>query len=294
MDRRRTGRTVVVGVDGSDIALRAVRWGAAEASRRHVPLRLVLAFTEVADYLVGHPAMGQRTREALLARAGNCLHDAAELARQQEPSVDVEEQLVIGFPTEVLADESRRAQLVVVGEQGLGRIAAALTGSVAGSVAVHAACPVVIVRGPDRPDRDRLPVVVGVDGSPVSEAAMAFAFAAVADRGVPLVAVHTWSDPALAAAGQPAGAEAQEREVLAERLAGWAQKYPDVRVQRVVTTDRAAHQLLVQAEQAQLVVVGSRGHGDLTGFVLGSVSNALVHGATCPVAVVRPEIGDQP
>jgi len=293
---RHSGRAVVVGVDGSAIALRAVQWAAAEARRRRVPLRLVLAFTEVADYLVGHPGLGPRTRELLLARARDSLHAAAELARQHEPEIDVEEQLVIGFPTRVLVDESRRAHLVVVGDGGFGRVTAALAGSVAVSIAVHAACPVVVVRGPDRTDGERLPVVVGVDGSPVSEAALAFAFTAAADRRVPLVAVHTWVDPVFdptRAAGLPADVELQERELLAQRLAGWAAKYPDVPVQRVVTTDRPAHQLIAQSELAQLVVVGSRGHGNLAGLVLGSVSNALVHAATCPVAVVRPEIGDQ-
>lgn len=293
---RSTDRPVVAGVDGSDIALRAVRWGASEARRRRAPLHLVLAFTEVADYLVGHPGLGRRTREVLLERAGTCLGAAAAIARQQEPGIGVEERLVIGFPTRVLADESRRAQLVVVGERGLGRVLAAFAGSVAVSVAAHAMCPVVVVRGPERGGDDRRPVVVGVDGAPAGEAAIAFAFAAAADRRVPLVAVHTWVDPVLdptRAAGLPDAVELQERRLLAERLAGWSAKYPDVPVQQVVSTDRPAHELLARSEIAQLVVVGSRGHGDLAGLLLGSVSNAVLHGAACPVAIVRPDSRDQ-
>jgi nucleotide-binding universal stress UspA family protein len=76
-----------------------------------------------------------------------------------------------------------------------------------------------------------------------------------------------------------------EEEQLAQRLSGWADKYPQIPVQRIVSRDRPAHLLI---EQAQLLVVGSRGHGELAGLVLGSMSNALVHKSVCPVAIVRP------
>jgi len=156
-------------------------------------------------------------------------------------------------------------------------------------LAAHAQCPVVVVRGPE-PDDPMSPIVVGVDDTPVSEAAIAFAFQAAADRGVPLIAVHTWWDTFLDQS--PAVLFRDEEQVyaqeqLAERLAGWSEKYPQVEVSRVVTRDRPAHLLLEQSRDAQLVVVGSRGHGEFAGLVLGSVSNALVHKAGCPVAVVR-------
>jgi nucleotide-binding universal stress UspA family protein len=106
-----------------------------------------------------------------------------------------------------------------------------------------------------------------------------------------LVAVHTWGDQR---ADPIFGALLDwERQVLAERLAGWAEKYPDVTVRRVVTRDAPANRLLAQAQQAQLVVVGSHGRGGFAGLVLGSVSHALLYHAPCPVAVVRvdPERG---
>ncbi|MGI5132834.1 universal stress protein [Pseudonocardia sp. CA-107938] len=284
-------RAIVVGVDGSDIALRAVRWAAREARRRRAPLRLVLAFTQVADYVVGHPALGRRTWDLLLDRARQSLRAAAIAARRVEPAVSVMEELVIGFPTQVLVDESRAATLVVVGEQGTGGFTAALTGSVAVSVAAHAACPVVVVRGQQGTDTTGLPVVVGIDGTPVSEAALAFAFDAADRLRAPLVAVHTCADPAVTV--EPTFHDREtfeaERALLAERLAGWSEKYPDVRVQRVVTTAEPAQQLIQQSRVAQLVVVGSRGHGEFAGLVLGSVSNVVVHRAACPVVVVRPE-----
>lgn len=81
--------------------------------------------------------------------------------------------------------------------------------------------------------------------------------------------------------------EADEAEQVSERLAGWSQKYPDVAIERVITRESPAVSLLVWAARAQLVVVGSRGHGEYAGLVLGSVSNALLHRAVCSVAVVR-------
>ncbi|SHK75106.1 Nucleotide-binding universal stress protein, UspA family [Pseudonocardia thermophila] len=287
-----TGRPrgpVVTGVDGSDIALRAVRWAAREAGARKVPLRLVLAFTHVADRVAGHPGPGPRLRDQLLDQARKSLRAAAIAARREVPDVVVEEHLRIGFPTSVLVDESRSAALVVVGEQGLGRVAAALTGSVAVSVAVHAECPVVVVRGEGTGSTEGLPVVVGVDGTPISEAALAFAFDAADRRRAPLIAVHTCPDAPIDPADPDDGFEA-EKALLAERLAGWSEKYPGVPVRRVVTDVQPVRQLLELSRSAQLVVVGSRGHGDFVGWVLGSVSNAVVHRAACPVAVVRPEV----
>ena len=134
--------------------------------------------------------------------------------------------------------------------------------------------------------------MVGVDGSPVSEAAIAFAYQAAAERNVPLVAVHTWwdtfVDPGLTTQLFRDEDQVYEEEQLAQRLAGWAEKYPQVPVQRIVSRDRPAHLMIEQSRRAQLVVVGSRGHGEFAGLVLGSVSNALVHKSVCPVAIVRP------
>ena len=117
------------------------------------------------------------------------------------------------------------------------------------------------------------------------------AFEAAAVRGVPLVAVHTWwdilIDPAFGPMLDWAAIESEEHQLLAQRLAGWAGKYPDVEVRRVVAQDRPAHALLKQAADAQLVVVGSRGRGGIAGMLLGSVSHSLLHHSPCPVLVVR-------
>ena len=284
------GRNVVVGVDGSKSALRAVRWAADEAARRRAPLRLVTAFGWTDDVTVGLPGLGTRYRDILLDQSRRGLAKAVATAREEQPELELSHELRFGYPIGILAEESRQAQLLVVGDRGLNRVEGLLAGSVGVAMAAHSACPAVIVRGAEPIDPTR-PIVVGVDGSPVSEAAIAFAFQAAADRSTSLVAVHTWWDTYLDQS--PAVLFRDEEQVyaqeqLAQRLAGWSEKYPQVGVTRVVTRDRAAHELLERSREAQLVVVGSRGHGELAGLVLSSVSNALVHKAECPVAIVRP------
>jgi nucleotide-binding universal stress UspA family protein len=177
---------------------------------------------------------------------------------------------------------------VVLGDRGLSELGGLVLGSVAVSLAARSACPVVVVRG-DRALADG-PVVVGTDGSPVSEAALAFAFDAAVARGVDLVAVHAWSSTAIDEALESFvdwDASAEDA-VLAERLAGWGQKYPQVTVRRAVVRDGAVQALVDASAGAQLVVVGSRGRGNAVGLLLGSVSHGVLHGAHCPVAVVRP------
>lgn len=290
------GRPVVVGVDSSDRVMDAVRWGADEAARRRVPLRVVSAFSWTEDHVVGQPGLDERHGDILLEQVRKALAEAVRVATEQHPELEVCQQLTLGLPINVLAAEARRAQLVVVGDRGLSRVGRLLVGSVAVALASQAACPIVVVRGRQPPATSSLPVVVGVDGSPVSEAAIAFGYQAAADRGVPLTAVHTWWDTDPGPATQLFREEDQvyEQELLAERLAGWRDKYPDVEVERIVARDRPTHRLLEQSANAQLVVVGSRGHGEFAGLILGSVSNALVHEAGCPVAIVRPDAGAWP
>jgi nucleotide-binding universal stress UspA family protein len=284
------GHRVVVGIDGSDSALHAVRWAADEAARRRAPLRLVTAFGWTEDQVVGQPGLGTQYRDILLGQSSRSLATAVATAGERQPDLDISHELRIGHPIGTLAEEARRAQLLVIGDRGLNRVEGLLVGSVGVAMAAHAECPVVVVRG--EPAASTLPVVVGVDASPVSEAAIAFAYQAAAERDVPLVAVHTWwdtfLDPGLTTQLFRDEDQVYEEEQLVQRLAGWTEKYPQVPVRRIVSRDRPAHLLIEQSRGAQLVVVGSRGHGELAGLVLGSVSNALVHRSACPVAIVRP------
>jgi nucleotide-binding universal stress UspA family protein len=175
----------------------------------------------------------------------------------------------------------------------MGRVAGMHLGSVTVAMAAYASCPVVVVRGAESESSERsgLPVLVGVYGAPTSEAAVAFAFEAASLRGVPLLAVHTWGDLVvdlgLAPMPEWEAFEAEEQLLMTERLAGWMEKYPDVPVEVLITRDRPAHGLLPQAARAQLVVIGARRRGEFSGSVLGSVGNAMLQRAPCPVAVVR-------
>jgi nucleotide-binding universal stress UspA family protein len=281
-------RQIVVGIDSSPDSLDAVRWAAAEATRRAASLRLVTAVEWLDRPAVGLPAPEHNIADALFELAGKGLEEAAAAAKEVAPEVEVDSQTAVGFPIAVLAAESRHAGLLVVGGGSRGPVAALVAGSVTVGVTTHAACPVVVVRGDEH--GGTAPVVLGVDASPHGEAAIAFAFEAAAARAVPVVAVHAWGFPPFDARTAPQWDEfvADAKRELAESLAGWSEKYPDVPVRRIVSHSTPAGRLLELSKEAQLVVVGSRGHGELVGLVLGSVSNVMVHRAACPVAVVRP------
>lgn len=294
MQAHQVRRPVVAGVDGSESALAAVRWAAREAHHRRLPLRLVQAFSWPNFRHIGELDFGVNPREVLLRLAHEELAAAADAAAAAAPGVEIEQEVEVGYPIPVLEAESRRAHILVLGDRGLGGVNSLLIGSVAIALAAHAACPMVVIRGPEpAPASEALPVLVGVDTTANSAAAIEFAFDIADARRVPLVAVHAlWDllvDPVLDLVTEWDATEAHERERLGELLAGWSEKYPDVPVQRVVARDRPAHRLLEQAQHAQLVVVGSRGRGALSGLLLGSVSHALLHHAPCPVAVVRSD-----
>lgn len=282
---------IVVGVDGSQSARDAVRWAAAEAHSLHRPLRLVHATVWPLMRHPAPPSVPVHYQTVMAEAARGWLQEARELAKQVAPGVRSSEHLVTGDPGPVLLTESTDAREVVVGSRGLGGFTGMLVGSVAAALTQHAQCPVVVVRGPGDPAG---PVVVGVDGSPAGDKALGFAFDVACRAEVPLVALHTWSDVGVAELWGPPPTlldweviEQEQQRLLAERLAGWREKYPDVAVRRVVQRDRPAHGLGEAGRQARLLVVGARGRGGFAGLLLGSTSRSLVHHAPCPLAVVR-------
>lgn len=281
---------VVVGVDGSESALAAVRWAAREALVRGTGLRLVHA----CEVPVGYPdgfVGAARLRDALAEQGRDGLALASKVAEEAAPGLRVGTAEHMAGVVPVLVGESGRAAQVVLGTRGLGGFTGLLVGSTAVELASRAHCPVVVVRGAGT---ETGPVVVGVDGTPAGEAAIAHAFGAASAYGTEVVAVHAWTDLLVETAFEGGAAaldfaplaEAAAAE-LAERLAGWREKYPDVPVIRHVERERPGTALLRHAERARLVVVGSRGRGGFRGLMLGSTSQHLLRHAPCPVAVVR-------
>jgi len=290
-----THPAVVVGVDGSEQSFIALDYAADEAARRHQPLRMVTGLLWPL-YVPAMSASAVPVTDGLLDAAQTMLDGAADRVRDRHPDLDVTTKVVMGGPSGVLVSESDRASLIAVGNRGRGGFTSLLAGSVATQVATHAHCPVIVVRpGADPAAATTHPVVVGVDGLERTEPAIEFAFEEASSRGVSLTAVHVWAEPPRSGSDQfkPVAYEYDEARKeaarqLAEALAGFQEKYPDVPVFReLICGLDAAYHLLRASEEAGLVVVGSRGRGEFSGLFLGSVGQNLVHHAKCPVAVVR-------
>jgi nucleotide-binding universal stress UspA family protein len=297
---------IVVGVDGSESGARALRWAVAEAARRGWSLDAVHAWRE--PFLTASPfVVADAEADALVEAARMALDDAIAAANIDEGAtgVDVGRVLARGGAAAALLDASEGADLLVVGSRGRGGFARVLLGSVSHQVVHHAACAVVVVPAP-RDGEDRGggpagppagPVVVGIDGSAASAAALRWALARPAAPGgpaEPVRAVLAWSYLDQHDHGfDPSYGEADALLVL-ERVVGEARAAvapPPGGVERPVQTEVVnglpAEVLLDASDGASLIVVGARGTGGFEDLLLGSVGTHLVHHAAVPVVVVR-------
>ncbi|WP_200210088.1 universal stress protein [Micromonospora coerulea] len=286
-------RPVVVGVDGSPSSLVAAEHAARTAVQRSRPLHLVHGYLHPLGYGVplnpydlGVPAPTEEAQK-MLAQV------AAELTGHH-PGLRTEVRQVAGGAGAALVEESRRAELVVVGSRGHGGFAGLLLGSVSGQLAQHGHCPVLVVRPAEEPIPVHGPVVVGVDGSESAALAVRQAADEAERRGSPLVLMHV--RPTDRAGGGPEGVAESgvaEEAGSAELLTGAAGRvradHPGLPVtERPVRAAKPAQALIEASGEAALVVVGSRGRGGFAGLLLGSVSQALVQHAHCPVLIAHP------
>lgn len=318
-----TVRSVVVGVERTEAGRLAAAWAADEAARRGLPLHLVhaLDWPSGAPRPYFSPASGETPRHRESARAhadawpaeayrdadltppthgwGDKFREAGEAALAEaravvglrHPGLTVTEELADGDPVRVLHRAAEDAALLVLGSRRLSSLAELLTtGGIAVPVAAHATCPVAVVRGPEHPSETAPSVVVGVDGSERSEPALAYAFDDASRRGAILTAVLAVPRPMAPHSADDGTDEGRLR--LAESLAGWKAKYPDVVVRPQIVHGHAVKALAEASRHALALVVGTRGLGGFRGMLLGSVSHGLLHHGECPVVVVPGSTGD--
>ncbi|ORW26199.1 universal stress protein [Mycobacterium palustre] len=280
---------IVVGVDGSAASDAAVVWAAREAAMRNVPLTLVHMFE---TFVRTFPRIPMPSGVGQEDDARKILEQAVKIAENAVPTgrkISIATEVRPSPPVSTLIALSKEAEMIVVGSNGRGAVARVLLGSVSSGVVHGAKCPVAVIRSEASytPRSDRAPVLVGIDCSPASERALEIALDEASRRGVELTAFHAWSDAAVYQLPWVDWAEEAERS-LAEYLAGWKERYPDVKVRRLLAFDHPGRALIEESESAQLVVVGSHGRGGIARTLLGSVSNAVVHASHTPVIVARP------
>jgi nucleotide-binding universal stress UspA family protein len=282
---------IVVGMDGSAHADRALRWAVREAQLRAAAIELVHG------YVVHlHTAMLGRTDREMAAALMDTI---TEHNRSLLDSVEWDATLVplITGPSSAVLDVGQDADLIVVGSRGLGGFGELFLGATSFRTAAHASAPVAVIRGDDDSAAldGRRAIVVGVDDSRAGRRALHWALDEAGRRDVGVTVVHGYhvaAHPALATVGAPEqlehlrtsahdhAADLVDR-VLVETDAGTA-----VVVDRVITPGPPARVLLDTAGADRLLVVGTHGRGALGRVLIGSVSHQILHHATGPVVVV--------
>lgn len=287
---------ITVGVDGSPGAEAAIRWAVDEAAQRDIPLRVVGVYHEMATYgaIPLYGAIPDNVLTHQVKAAEHLVAAAVRTARSHHAGVDVRGVYIAGEAAQALVEQSRRAAMIVLGSRQLSTLGATFLGSVGTKVAARAVCPVVLVRGPGGLPEEDPAVVAAVDGTDTAEEVLAFAFDYASWHRAPLKVLLCWHPGLLAAMERrPEPPPPPRTELwLSEALAGWGEKYPEVAVRRAVRREHPVSALVAESVAQQLLVVGTRGRHALTGTLLGSVSQGVLHHALCPVAVV-PTTGAQ-
>jgi nucleotide-binding universal stress UspA family protein len=290
-------KTIVVGVDGSEGSKAALKWTLEQAAHQR-DARVVVLSAWVPAIPASSPWYAAYDIPAELQNETQAAVEAmiAEVGGAPD-GVDVEVRVVRGSTVGALMDAGRAADVLVVGSRGLGGFKGLLLGSVSQQIVTHAPCPTVVVPSiavtPDSDDAGARRIVVGVDRSRNSAAALEWAAYWARASGAPIRVVSVWRhEPMVVSATHPGvgwpsdtdlHAEAQ-REL--EAFVSTSDLPADVTIETHTREGEPARILLEQAAHAGLLVVGARGHGGFMGLLLGSVATAVVHHCPCPVAVI--------
>lgn len=277
---------VVVGVDESEQSGHALDWAARQAVARSGILTVchVLRPSSVPDLPLspGLPAECVEHAESLVQQA-------AWRAKRAGRHLLVETRLERGSVPGQLLRLAAAAEEVVVGSCGTGGFSLLGLGSVGGHLVGQAVCPVTVVRGSGCSEARE--VLVGVDGSEHGEAALDYAFWYADAHRLPVHALHAYPI-AVPTAPYPTGIDAAAARAAAQQLLDgalepWVDKYPDLPVRRTLVAGHSAGSLIAASTGSALLVVGSRGRGGFASLLLGSVSQAVLRHAHCPVTVAR-------
>ena len=283
--------TIVVGVDGSASAGRALGWAVDQAIAENRPLTLVHSVSPTGAAWLDQAGIDHRIGlEAVETAARQLLNQARDEVRRRGPDLEVHDLLRVADPRDVLVALSATAAMVVLGSRGRGPVRSLLLGSVGVAVARHAQCPVVIHR-PGNRGLVRHGILVGVDGTERSLPTLEYAYRQASLRGLPLTVLHAfWDGEAAVGAASLVEVRSAELEdqrlLLAESVSGLAEKYPDVRVTTELARGLVDQCLTMMGERMNMVVVGAHHGGVASEIAFGSVAASVVEHATCPVTVV--------
>nr|NLI49664.1 universal stress protein [Propionibacterium sp.] len=291
-----TGK-IVVGTNGSKIARSAMDWAAARAVAQGRPLVLVLVVPDMPALSRGEIMSKVDRIDDLVAgyhrRAEERLEAEKAYLTEKYPGLPVEAIMLTDDASYPLARATHTAELVVIGSRTHSApLSARALGGTSVAVASHAHGPVVIVPE-DAHVQSTGPVVVGVDVSPEAEEAIRLAVAEAAERGVKLIAVHTW-DPVPWITSVIGGWSVDDstlgtrlEEMCKDLVATHASAHPELEVEIRVRPGHPAQVLLDHSDSASLIVLGSRGRGGFAGLLLGSTSREVIRNARCPVLITR-------
>jgi nucleotide-binding universal stress UspA family protein len=285
--------SIVCGVDGSADATRALYWAAAQASLEHRPLVVVTAAgvdqVDATSWTGAGGTLATSTTE-LLERVRAVAESVAAPIKVQRPDLPVTVHAAPGDPRDVLCTMSRQAHLLVLGSRGRGALRSRLLGSVSADVSRHSSCPVVVCR-PESAGLVRRGVLVGADGTAESRPVLDFAFRAASERGLPLTVLHSFHD-VLAAVNGPQLVVATEHDLeeeqllVAESVAGFTDKYPDVHVTTRLARGLPDQCLAADSARWHLIVVGRHPTDSVSRKLSPTVATSVVERARTNVAVV--------